>query len=442
MCPVATSACAAAAVACASPRSTASRRGIDPVIARSAASVRSLETPSWYTRIATWPSAPSTVGATVFRHTPDAPVGGGSESALAPALKSPMALAAPPASTASSASASAARLTLKILARGENIERHPKWSLTAPRWSITVWGPGSVAGGHTHPVPTVLITGASTGIGRATTLRLATSGWTVLAGVRKAQDGERARGRGRRAGRPDHPRRDRRRADRRRGGRAGGRAGASRRARQQRRHRRRRAAGAGTDRRPAQRQFDVNVLAQIAVTRAMLPALRRARGRIVFVSSIGGRVAMAFTAPYAASKHAIEAIGDALRVELRSSGIQVALIEPGSVTTPIWDKSRAQGDGLSVPAELTDQYGHVQAAMSKVLHDTERRGIPPEQVAADDRAGADRAADEGPLRDRPRRKGDAARRQATVAGPRVRPRSPSARSASEPAPAAAQLGGG
>jgi short-subunit dehydrogenase len=90
---------------------------------------------------------------------------------------------------------------------------------------------------------------------------------------------------------------------------------------------------------------------------------------------------MAFTAPYAASKHAIEAIGDALRVELRSSNIQVALIEPGSVTTPIWDKSRAQGDGLSVPAELTDQYGHVPAAMNKVLEDTERRGIPPEQVA-------------------------------------------------------------
>jgi NAD(P)-dependent dehydrogenase (short-subunit alcohol dehydrogenase family) len=67
------------------------------------------------------------------------------------------------------------------------------------------------------------------------------------------------------------------------------------------------------------RQFEVNVFGQIAVTNAMLPALRLAGGRIVFVSSVGGRVAMAFTAPYAASKHAIEAFGDALRVELRTS---------------------------------------------------------------------------------------------------------------------------
>ena len=128
--------------------------------------------------------------------------------------------------------------------------------------------------------------------------------------------------------------------------------------------------------------LEVNVLGPVALTQALLPALRRARGRVLFISSVGGRVAMAFTAPYAASKHAIEAIGDALRVELRSSHVQVALIEPGSVATPIWDKSRAQGDGLSVPAELAAQYGHVPAAMNKVLKDTERRGIPPEQVAA------------------------------------------------------------
>ena len=60
------------------------------------------------------------------------------------------------------------------------------------------------------------------------------------------------------------------------------------------------------------------------------------------MSSIGGRVAMGFSAPYAASKHAIEAVGDALRVELHSSGVQVALVEPGSVATPIWDKSRTR----------------------------------------------------------------------------------------------------
>src|SRR6185312_16445006 len=103
------------------------------------------------------------------------------------------------------------------------------------------------------------------------------------------------------------------------------------------------------------RQLDVNVVGQVAVTQAMLPALRAARGRIVFVSSVGGRVAMAFTAPYAASKHAIEAIGDALRVELRTSHVQVALVEPGSVATPIWDKGRADAERLAVPDELRQQ---------------------------------------------------------------------------------------
>jgi NAD(P)-dependent dehydrogenase (short-subunit alcohol dehydrogenase family) len=120
----------------------------------------------------------------------------------------------------------------------------------------------------------------------------------------------------------------------------------------------------------------------VAVTQALLPALRRAGGRIVFVSSIGGRVAMAFTAPYAASKHAIEAFGDALRVELRSSGVQVALVEPGSVATPIWDKSRAEAERVVIPPELQGVYGAIPAAMDKVLEDTARRGIPPEQVAA------------------------------------------------------------
>jgi NAD(P)-dependent dehydrogenase (short-subunit alcohol dehydrogenase family) len=129
------------------------------------------------------------------------------------------------------------------------------------------------------------------------------------------------------------------------------------------------------------RQFDVNVLAPVAVTQAMLPALRRAQGRIVFVSSIGGRVAMAFTAPYAASKHAIEAFGDALRVELRSSGVKVALIEPGSVSTPIWEKARTEAESIDIPPELQAYYGKVPAAMGKVLESTAQRGVAPELVA-------------------------------------------------------------
>src|SRR5207245_4241150 len=115
------------------------------------------------------------------------------------------------------------------------------------------------------------------------------------------------------------------------------------------------------------RQFEVNVIGQISVMQAMLPALRRARGRIAFVSSIGGRVAMAFTGPYAASKHAVEALGDSLRVELHRSGVQVTLIEPGSVATPIWSKSQAAAERVQIPDDLQREYGRVPAAMDRVL---------------------------------------------------------------------------
>jgi NAD(P)-dependent dehydrogenase (short-subunit alcohol dehydrogenase family) len=231
-------------------------------------------------------------------------------------------------------------------------------------------------------MPVALITGASTGIGRATAKCLAAEGWTVLAGVRDQAAGESLASEAP-AGRivpvmldvTDPEQIARAAALVRERSAAGLDALVNN-------------AGIGiggplelVSAEDLRRQFDVNVFAQVAVTKALLPALRQAGGRIVFVSSIGGRVAMAFTAPYAASKHAVEAFGDALRVELRTSGVQVALIEPGSVATPIWDKSRAESERVSVPAELQRQYGHVPAAMDKVLADTERRGVPPEQVA-------------------------------------------------------------
>ena len=86
------------------------------------------------------------------------------------------------------------------------------------------------------------------------------------------------------------------------------------------------------------RQLEVNVLGQVAVTQAFLPHLRRSRGRIVFMGSIAGRSALPFLGPYAASKHALEAITDSLRLELAPWGIQVAIIEPGTIATPIWTK--------------------------------------------------------------------------------------------------------
>jgi len=237
-------------------------------------------------------------------------------------------------------------------------------------------------------MPSVLITGASTGIGEATALRLAGVGWTVLAGVRSDEDGARLAAKAP-SGRIEPLALDVTDFEQIR--RAAARVSE---------------LGGGGEESPGRldalvnnagigfggplellhpddlrKQFDVNVLGQVAVMQAMLPALRAARGRIVFMSSVGGRVAMAFTAPYAASKHAIEAFGDALRVELASSHVQVALVEPGSVATPIWDKARATGEQVNVPPQLQKEYGNVPAAMDKALKDTAERGVPAEQVA-------------------------------------------------------------
>jgi NAD(P)-dependent dehydrogenase (short-subunit alcohol dehydrogenase family) len=91
-------------------------------------------------------------------------------------------------------------------------------------------------------------------------------------------------------------------------------------------------------------QLEVNVVGQVAVLQAFLPALRRARGRVVLMGSVGGRSALPFLGPYAASKHALEAIADSLRVELAPWGIGVSILEPASVKTAIWRKGAAQAD--------------------------------------------------------------------------------------------------
>jgi NAD(P)-dependent dehydrogenase (short-subunit alcohol dehydrogenase family) len=94
------------------------------------------------------------------------------------------------------------------------------------------------------------------------------------------------------------------------------------------------------------RQLEVNVIGQLAVLQAVLPALRRACGRVVLMGSIGGRSALPFLGPYAASKHALEAFADVLRVELGPWGIRVAIVEPASVKTAIWTKGAAHAEAL------------------------------------------------------------------------------------------------
>ena len=106
-------------------------------------------------------------------------------------------------------------------------------------------------------------------------------------------------------------------------------------------------------------QLDVNVTGQIAVTQTLMPLLRRGRGRIVNMGSVSGRVAMPLMGPYSASKFALGALNDALRLELYPWDIQVSIVEPGAIDTPIWGKSLSAADQMSkdLPSQAYDLYG-------------------------------------------------------------------------------------
>lgn len=131
------------------------------------------------------------------------------------------------------------------------------------------------------------------------------------------------------------------------------------------------------------RQLEVNLVGQVAVTQAMLPMIRAARGRIVFISSIGGKVALPYVSPYAASKHGIEAVGDSLRREMAQFGVKVSLVEPGAVATPIWDKGSNEATELRERAtpEQVEAYGQVMERFEKLFIEAGRGGVPPDDVA-------------------------------------------------------------
>ncbi len=130
-------------------------------------------------------------------------------------------------------------------------------------------------------------------------------------------------------------------------------------------------------------QFEVNVIGQVAVTQAFLELIRTARGRVVNIGSVGGRLATPLLGPYDASKFAMEAISDALRVELGPWGIEVVLIEPGSIATPIWDKGQAAADELEaqVSPRAHELYDQSIAPVRKVAREMAERGIAPDAVA-------------------------------------------------------------
>ena len=217
---------------------------------------------------------------------------------------------------------------------------------------------------------TALVTGASSGIGAACARRLETSGWRVFAGVRAVGDApagtevlldvtraEQIRAAAEEIGELDALVNN---------------AGI--------------AIAMPLEFLPLdelRRQLDVNVTGQVAVTQAFLPHLRRSRGRIVFVGSIAGRSALPFLGAYAASKHALEAIADTLRIELRPFGVEVSLVEPGTIKTPIWTKSAALAESLAdaAPPELGELYGERIAAFGRVARERGAKGASADAVA-------------------------------------------------------------
>ncbi|HET7508705.1 MAG TPA: SDR family oxidoreductase [Solirubrobacterales bacterium] len=228
----------------------------------------------------------------------------------------------------------------------------------------------------------VLVTGASTGIGRATALRLDGAGWRVFAGFRDPADGESLRAEGSERIVPvqldvTEPEQIAAAAARVEEEAEGGLHGLVNNAGV--------AIPGPLETIPLddfRRQLEVNLVAYVAMTQALLPQIRRAEGRVVFLSSIGGRIAFPFGGPYHASKFGTEAIGDVFRQELRPWGLRVAIVEPGSIDTPIWERGQRKATEIEAKAPGTELlYGSAIEKFRKVIQDTAERGIPPEKVA-------------------------------------------------------------
>jgi NAD(P)-dependent dehydrogenase (short-subunit alcohol dehydrogenase family) len=241
--------------------------------------------------------------------------------------------------------------------------------------------PHDTSTGHSR---IAVVTGASTGIGNATALRLARAGWTVYATVRRDDDAQRLRNDGAGMIRPVIM--DIENADSIADAAAHidevcgtqglaalvNNAGV--------------AIAGPLEFLPIdelRRQLEINVTGHVAVTQALLPALRRATGRIVFIGSIAGRSALPFTGAYSASKFALEAIADSWRIELQPWGLRVSIIEPGVILTPIWDTATKAADAnlARMPAEVEKWYGRPLDGLRRRLS-RGMKGRQPEAVAA------------------------------------------------------------
>lgn len=230
----------------------------------------------------------------------------------------------------------------------------------------------------------IVITGASTGIGRACALALDRAGFQIFAGVRSLQDGEALRAEGSErmthvlldVTRPDQIARAADKVARRLGDRP--------------------LAGllnnAGvTVNGPLEflslddlrRQLEINLIGQLAVTQAFLPLLRRSQGRIVSTGSVSGLLAVPLLGPYCMSKFALEAFTDSLRLELRPWGIDVVLLQPGMIATPIWEKGVKEGEASEAAAsqEMLELYGPLLESTRKLAHKSQAEAKPADLVA-------------------------------------------------------------
>src|SRR3990172_7462174 len=228
----------------------------------------------------------------------------------------------------------------------------------------------------------VVVTGASTGIGEACALRMDKLGWRVFAGVRNEADAQRLRQEASGQLTPimlDVTDQAQIEAAAKTVGDALGEAGLSGLVNN---------AGVSV---PGpleflpidelRRQLEVNVSGQIAVTQASLPLLRRGHGRIVNIGSISGKLSTPLMGAYCASKFAMEALTDALRQELRPWGIDVAIVEPGNINTPIWQKGQTYGDEMEkrLPQEALALYRPAINALREAARKFEGAGIPPDR---------------------------------------------------------------
>jgi len=233
----------------------------------------------------------------------------------------------------------------------------------------------------TAPEPAVVITGASSGIGQACALRMDSLGWRVFAGVRTRADGRNLRRKASPLLTPvlldvtD--------------------AASIRSAASLVRGVVRRQGLSGLVNNAGiayggpiellqlsqlRAAFEVNFFGLVAVTQAFLPLLRLAAGRIVNMSSVSGMVASPFLSPYTTSKWALEALSDAMRVELHPWDIKVAVIRPGAIDTPIWSKGRRTADGIirRAPRRIGLHYGPI---VTSLLSGLKPHGISVDHVA-------------------------------------------------------------